>query len=1006
MRPLSLTLSGFRSFRAEQTIDFADLGLFAVVGDTGAGKSSILEAMVYALFNASTWNERDIKALIALESDTMRVDLAFSVGEKRYRVTRSASRVPGRTSLHALRCADAPELRFDGERAVNDEIRRVIGLDYATFTKTVVLPQGRFADLLTAKDADRTRALTDLLGLDEIDRIREALTVPHERVRELCTALHAKREDLGADPRAELQRVREQFAGAKQRADVLSGAVREVDTALEARRDAEGALARSKTLAAARAGIVEDATRMLAVAELDHELEKARRLAAAYLEDRVRDVSAATAACEEALARGLDRLGLARVGAAVERLGRDRDALERDRDALERERRAIDDHDRECCSRSALLAPLQNKFETARATLTEAETALRHVSQRERAQSEAWATCAAARRQLLVHENERRQAEYARNTYGLQIPELRETARATAAVLGTAEQKLDAVKRKHAAADLARGLCAGALCPVCARALPADFHANATVPFSQVEADVVAARAIATVAAEGLQTAEHQRVIYERDIERARRDCSRAQRTLETARGALTVVGLDVSTDNESPALANVREEVARCQHVCAERRHEVEVLRDKVSAETASTDALERSVKDDRARVAAAALRAEETARRLEAVRMQVPEPFRPAPELTDADIARRLAAIDEAAQTAHAIDLRFNEARRARDAADEALRELKLRRFAEVVTVVRERVSGIARILLQSGLQDVADASQDIVGGLENSPSAAAGECSPAFAWAEVVRRRSEDAAQRDALACEKLRRQCEAADERQRAALVATDVPDVAALMAATTEASAQRVLFEERVRVAEESVAAAVRLDERLVVAEPLLAALERLRGYLVQSAFKQYAMARRERRLLGVANETLRAMTGGRYAFAERFQILDAHTQATRAPLTLSGGEKFLASLALALGLVEIASQGGGRLDALFLDEGFGNLDAASLDEALDVLGHRASGGKMIGVITHVRGIAAEIEDVLRVRRLASGSIVERLDPTEREKLFDDEVTAGLLEAAG
>jgi len=428
--------------------------------------------------------------------------------------------------------------------------------------------------------------------------------------------------------------------------------------------------------------------------------------------------------------------------------------------------------------------------------------------------------------------------------------------------------------------------------------------------------------------------------------------------------------------------------------------------LRDEVSVETASIDALERSVKDGRERTAATALRVEETARRLEAVRVQVPEPFRPAPELTDADIARRLAAIDEATQTARAIDLRFDKARRARDAADEALRDVKARRFAEVVAVVRERVTAIARALQQSRLQDVGDASQDIVDDLENSPSAAAGECAPAFAWAEVVRRRSGYAAQRDALACEKLRRQCEAADERQRAALFATDVPNVAALMAATTEASERRVVLEERVRVAEESVASAVRLDVRLGVAEPLLAALERLRGYLVQSGFKQYAMARRERRLLGVATETLREMTGGRYAFAQGFQILDAHTQATRAPLTLSGGEKFLASLALALGLVEIASQGGGRLDALFPDEGFGNLDAASLDEALDVLGHRASAGKLIGVITHVRGIAAEIEDVLRVRRLAIGSIVERLDAIERERLFDDQVTAGLLEAAG
>jgi len=101
MRPLRLSLAGFRSFRAEQALDFSDLGLFAIVGDTGAGKSSILEAIVYALYNKSTFSERDVKQLIALDADTMRVDLHFEVGGLRYSVTRSASRIwVERRSMH------------------------------------------------------------------------------------------------------------------------------------------------------------------------------------------------------------------------------------------------------------------------------------------------------------------------------------------------------------------------------------------------------------------------------------------------------------------------------------------------------------------------------------------------------------------------------------------------------------------------------------------------------------------------------------------------------------------------------------------------------------------------------------------------------------------------------------------------------------------------------------------------------------------------------------------
>jgi exonuclease SbcC len=178
------------------------------------------------------------------------------------------------------------------------------------------------------------------------------------------------------------------------------------------------------------------------------------------------------------------------------------------------------------------------------------------------------------------------------------------------------------------------------------------------------------------------------------------------------------------------------------------------------------------------------------------------------------------------------------------------------------------------------------------------------------------------------------------------------------------------------------------------------------ALDRLNRYLQNRAFKDFVMRRRERRLLGLSTEILRGMTGGRYGFAERFEILDGHTNRIRSAKTLSGGETFLASLALALALVEVASRTGGKLDALFLDEGFGNLDAATLDEALAKLAERASGGKLIGIITHVRGIAEQIDTILRVERRASGSVIERLEGSALASFMEDEVRAGLLAGIG
>ena len=116
----------------------------------------------------------------------------------------------------------------------------------------------------------------------------------------------------------------------------------------------------------------------------------------------------------------------------------------------------------------------------------------------------------------------------------------------------------------------------------------------------------------------------------------------------------------------------------------------------------------------------------------------------------------------------------------------------------------------------------------------------------------------------------------------------------------------------------------------------------------------------------------------------------------------RSPRTLSGGESFLASLALALGLVEMAARSGGRLEALFLDEGFGSLDADALDEALGELERRASAGQLVGVISHISAVAERIETVLRVDRTAEGSVVRLIDQNARWEMVEQELGEGLL----
>jgi exonuclease SbcC len=99
-------------------------------------------------------------------------------------------------------------------------------------------------------------------------------------------------------------------------------------------------------------------------------------------------------------------------------------------------------------------------------------------------------------------------------------------------------------------------------------------------------------------------------------------------------------------------------------------------------------------------------------------------------------------------------------------------------------------------------------------------------------------------------------------------------------------------------------------------------------------------------------------------------------------------------------------MVELAGRAGGRLDALFLDEGFGGLDASSLDAAIDALESRAATGRLVAVISHVRLVAERIPDVLAVRATPAGSQTAWLSRTERAEVVDQElaaaVEAGLL----
>jgi exonuclease SbcC len=172
MRPLKLELEGFTAFRDQTCLDLSELDLFAITGPTGAGKSSLIDAVAYALYGRVPRVTAEVGACISQGMDRMRVSLEFLAGEDRYRVYRETRRKgAGAVRLDRWQ-GDEWQAQLDRAREVTDRVSEIVGLDYDGFTRSVLLPQGQFQEFLAGSAEKRRAVLGSLLRLDVYNRVR------------------------------------------------------------------------------------------------------------------------------------------------------------------------------------------------------------------------------------------------------------------------------------------------------------------------------------------------------------------------------------------------------------------------------------------------------------------------------------------------------------------------------------------------------------------------------------------------------------------------------------------------------------------------------------------------------------------------------------------------------------------------------------------------------------------------------------------------------------------
>lgn len=992
MTPLWLTMQAFGPFADAQTLDFTQLGqspLFLINGPTGAGKSSILDALCFALYGQTTGNEREpaqMRCDQAAADRLTEVTLDFRLRGIGYRIRRvplqerPKARGEGTTTQQPE--AQLWRLNAEGEvdeclvaRKVSDataEVQALLGLDAAQFRQVMVLPQGQFRELLLAGSADREQIFAQLFQTRLFSRIEERLRERANRITRQVGDHRQRMQGILEASEVESEAVLDETVTALvPQIDAAKIALADTRTARQRAEHAEhtghehqALFDQQQQLEAAYAAHIQDAARIENARAQLQAHEQTRALAAPYDARQQAQQGAESAAQtleREAAAvnlRGEENTRAQHIlGAARERhaglaeLREQQHTLSR---ALE-QRQALTQREAE----TQQAEQQWQQFEHQHADATTRRDDIRRQGEAlsaavEQAQQEQQRLAGSA--EALCHLNalHRQRGQLAEHDAqrpvlmaSLETSQANAEQRASEAARASVFANEQAMRWHQGQAELlARTLEADLPCPVCgSREHPAPAVADGAMVTKQA---VDQARRDHEAALNAEHVATHQVQLLRQRLEQH-----------DTQRNDY-VTALGDWAGQPPEALARA----------CSEKQRDADrqaALAEQVIGQHEALAALRKdwSAKDTALQQLAPALQAaKDQYQRLEG---QCEQLRRALP-----DGQPTLEALGEQRDNVNRdISQRENAWQEAQDNAQQAVTALARAEAAQ--ESAQQQVQHTREVLEQAQ----AGWRQALVGSVFDD---AAGFLRARLGLAESERLSAEIEHYRHELA------RLDGQREANRARLAGVVPPDIEALKARADRARTEEARAHDVCQKIEARFAQLEHTRKRLAEAHGEQQALEA--EYRVWGTLSDVANGRTGQRIslqrfvLGVllddvliqASARLVRMSRGRYQLVRRdepgkgnrasgleLDVADTYTGKNRPVATLSGGESFMAALSLALGLSDVvqAWAGGIQLDTLFIDEGFGSLDQDALDQAIATLSELQMGGRMIGIISHV-----------------------------------------------